>query len=123
MQNQERGGVILTQPRQVLLSAPVSVPPVSLPTPTGSERQIPCSQRFAASLALFALFFALPSFISNDLQTLLRKYRGVGGLATPDVQTSRRSDLETFRRSVWFKHAALRAGLPQRPASILSCRR
>src|SRR5260221_10051060 len=89
MQTQEGGGVIVNQPqpRQFLLSAPVSVPPVSLPTPTGLERQIPCSQRFAASLALFALFFALPSFVSNNLQTLLRKYRGVGGWLLSTVQT------------------------------------
>src|SRR5258708_25181369 len=93
MQNQEGGGVIVNQPRRFLLSAPVSVPLASLLTPTGSERQIPCSQRFAASLALFALFFALPSFVSNNLQTLLRKYRGVGGGGY-----SRRSDIPTFRR-------------------------
>src|SRR5258708_38791773 len=41
--------------------------------------QTPCFQQFAASLSLFALFFALSSFVFNSLQTLLQKHPGWGG--------------------------------------------
>ena|SRR5713226_6651797 len=40
--------------------------------------QIPCSQQFAASLPLFALFSALPSFVFNRLQPLFAKHPGGG---------------------------------------------
>ena len=53
-----------------------AVASVFLPAPTGSGWQTPCSQQFAASLSLFALFFALHSFVFNSLQTLLRKHPG-----------------------------------------------
>src|ERR1700730_12246398 len=56
---------------------------VSGPAPTWSEWQIRCSQQFAASWSLFALFFALPSFVFDSLQTLFAKYRGVGTLRWP----------------------------------------
>jgi hypothetical protein len=49
--------------------------------------EIPYSQQFAASLSLFALFFAPPSFVFNSLQPLFAKHRGWG---IPG--SSRRSD-------------------------------
>src|SRR5258708_35983442 len=56
------GGVIVNEPRPILgvLCAPVSVPSVFLPAPTGSGRQIPCSQQLAASLSLFCALFRTP---------------------------------------------------------------
>src|SRR5258708_1343897 len=61
---------------RAVTSVPVRPAGGFLPAPTGSGWQTPCSQQFAASLSLFALFFALRSFVFNSLQTLLRKHPG-----------------------------------------------
>src|SRR5258708_13445600 len=66
-------GVHLTRTR---FSLPRCLP-VPQPTPTGSGRQIPCSQQFAASLSLFALFSTRVPFVFNRLQTLFAKHPGV----------------------------------------------
>jgi hypothetical protein len=53
-------------------------------------------------LSLFALFFALPSFVFNSLQTLFAKYRGVGypsaAFYPPDLQTFRPAQADMAAR-------------------------
>src|SRR5258708_5685385 len=70
-------GVHLTRTR---FSLPRCLP-VRQASPTGSGRQIPCSQQFAASLSLFALFSTRVPFVFNRLQTLFAKHPGGGGIS------------------------------------------
>jgi hypothetical protein len=46
-----------------------------------------CFQRFAASLALLALFFGLPFFVFSNFQPLFAKYPG-WGVSPPSLRTS-----------------------------------
>jgi hypothetical protein len=70
------------------------IQPSTVSVPSVPLWQIHCFHTTARSLSLLPLFLQPRPFVFNTLHALLQKHPGVGGI---DVQTFRRSDIQTLR--------------------------